>query len=523
MAITPTALDIVLAVVTVTLVACVSRLRKSRPSLPLPPGPRPLPVIQNLLDVPKGLEGPHWAKHKDLYGPISSVSVLGSTIVILNDAHISADLLDKRSNIYSSRPLLPFGGEMVGFSGSTPLVTYGARFKLHRREMHACIGTRSALARIKDLQEVETRRFLFRLLDEPTKFAEHVRKTSGAIILKISHGYTIAPSGPDPLVDLADKALDIFSRSCQAGTWIVDSLPFLRYLPGWIPGMGFNNTARDWNATITEYINKPFAFARHQMKTGNATPSFASELLEKNVSDEHDMKWIAATLYGGGADTSVSATMTFFLAMVLYPDTFQKAQAEIDRVIGRDRLPILADREHLPYVEALEKEVLRWNNVVPMGLPHLLTQDDVYDGYLIPKGAIVLPNIWQMTHDASVYHDPFNFIPERFLGKNAEPDPRNLVFGFGRRICPGKDLADGSLFLSIAMTTSSFNITRERDPFGKEVDPVYEYCSGIISHPSPFKCIIEPRDAQAVSLVRSVLEEHPFESGDADVLKSIPL
>lgn len=80
--------------------------------------------------------------------------------------------------------------------------------------------------------------------------------------------------------------------------------------------------------------------------------------------------------------------------MALYPEVLQKAQKEIDSVVGTNRLPNFDDRENLPYVEALIKEVLRWHPVVPMGLPHSSTADDTCEGYLIPKGAVILPNIW---------------------------------------------------------------------------------------------------------------------------------
>lgn len=85
---------------------------------------------------------------------------------------------------------------------------------------------------------------------------------------------------------------------------------------------------------------------------------------------------------------------TFFLAMVLHPDVQLRAREEIDRVVGGDRLPNVKDRENLPYIEAVLKEAFRWHPIAPMGLPHLATEDDVYQGCLIPKGAIIIPNIW---------------------------------------------------------------------------------------------------------------------------------
>lgn len=85
---------------------------------------------------------------------------------------------------------------------------------------------------------------------------------------------------------------------------------------------------------------------------------------------------------------------TFFLAMMLYPQVQHRAREEIDRVVGDGRLPNVKDRGSLPYVEAVLKEVFRWHPIAPMGLPHEITEDDVYQGYLIPKGAIIIPNIW---------------------------------------------------------------------------------------------------------------------------------
>lgn len=91
---------------------------------------------------------------------------------------------------------------------------------------------------------------------------------------------------------------------------------------------------------------------------------------------------------------TVSSVACFYLAMMLYPEVQRKAQEEIDRVIGKGRLPGPADREQLPYVEAVVKETLRWHPVAPMGLPHASTEDDVYQGYFIPKNSLLFANVW---------------------------------------------------------------------------------------------------------------------------------
>ncbi|KAF5391971.1 hypothetical protein D9757_003240 [Collybiopsis confluens] len=95
-------------------------------------------------------------------------------------------------------------------------------------------------------------------------------------------------------------------------------------------------------------------------------------------------------------DTTVSIISTFFLAMVLHPEVFQKAQTEMDNVVGTNKLPTFEDRDSLPYLECVFKEVCRWNPAVPLGLPHRLMVDDVYRGYHIPKGTTIMDELIKM-------------------------------------------------------------------------------------------------------------------------------
>lgn len=106
-------------------------------------------------------------------------------------------------------------------------------------------------------------------------------------------------------------------------------------------------------------------------------------------------------------DQSVGVLAIFFLAMILYPEVQQKAKEEIDRVIGNDRLPNFSDRGNLPYLNAVWKESFRWHTLAPMGLPHVSTEDDIIEGYLIPKGAMIIPNVWCVRSNLLMYpaHD----------------------------------------------------------------------------------------------------------------------
>lgn len=123
--------------------------------------------------------------------------------------------------------------------------------------------------------------------------------------------------------------------------------------------------------------------------------------------------------------------------MVLYPDVQHKAQAEIDAVVGPHRLPNFSDRQSLPYITAVMKEVTRWHSAAPLGLPHFINVDDEYNGYHIPKGSIVLGNTWGILHDPRTYAEPMEFKPERYFvdGKldYSSNDPGRFSFGYGRR------------------------------------------------------------------------------------------
>jgi len=192
-------------------------------------------------------------------------------------------------------------------------------------------------------------------------------------------------------------------------------------------------------------------------------------------------------------------------------------------VIGKDRLPVFSDRDNLPYVEATVKEALRWHPVAPMGLPHTSTEDDLCEGYFIPKDAMIFANVWLFTHDPNVYHDPMTFKPERFLsidGHEPEPDPHRFVFGFGRRICPGRILADNALFLNIAQSLAVFNVSKALEN-GKEAMPVIKFEPGVVSHPAPYKTKITPRSAHHESLIRSIEKTHPWQESDGSILEGI--
>jgi len=185
--------------------------------------------------------------------------------------------------------------------------------------------------------------------------------------------------------------------------------------------------------------------------------------------------------------------------MALYPEVQKRAQTDIDQLVS-NRLPTFDDFDSLPYIRAIIKEVLRWGPVVPLGLPHSVLKDDVYEDYFIPKGTTIFGNIWYIfrcfishklnfnnphraiAHDAEVYPDPFQFDPSRYLGDKPQLDPFKFIFGFGKRICPGIHLGELSLFLNMTRILTLFDISKPVDKHGDDVEQKIDWTSSIISY-----------------------------------------
>ncbi|KAI0027537.1 cytochrome P450 [Vararia minispora EC-137] len=465
-------------------------------SHPYPPGPRPWPLIGNLFDIPK-VPDP-WNAFTELghkYGPLIHFNVLGQHIVVVNSFAHASEMLDRA--IYSDRPPLVMAAELSGYEDTLPLMPYGSRFRATRRLVHRFMGTRALVTKYgSQIEEEEARRVMRRILEDPSpeSLHDHLRKFAGAVILRMTYAYT-PREHHDPLVQLAEDTLAQFSIVSQAGVFLVDTIPALRHLPSWMPGAGFLRLARDAKDNICALAQRPMDYQQ----------SFISENVSLPISDEDEymLKWTAVNMYAGGADTSVSALYAAILALVMHPDVQRKAQEEVDRVIGSERLPTLADRDNLPYIDAMTKEIFRWSPTVPTAIPHRLTEDDIYNGFFLPKDTIVIPNIQNMLYDPEVYPEPRRFIPERFLqreGKDMEPNPYPAAFGFGRRVCPGIQLADTSAFMIFATAAAVLSISKVIEN-GAVVEPLHRTVGGTIVHPAGFKCKIIPRSSAAAALV----------------------
>ncbi|GJJ05843.1 hypothetical protein Clacol_000030 [Clathrus columnatus] len=410
--------------------------------LKLPPGPPRHFLTGNLRDIP--LNGKPWETYDQW------------------KKRFASELFDVRGAIYSDRFQSVMACDLGEFDWSLVFMPPNETWRHHRAMLQQHLG-KTAMVQHQITLEKHSKTLLALLLRKPLGFLEHSRHAIGAMILESTYGLSIQVEN-DPNVAVVERA----------------------YIPSWFPGTTFKQKANEMKIHVRALKNEPFAAVKAALKAGSASPSFVSSLLESQASindsfnngerdiDEELIKSISAIIYFAGIDTTEAAVQVFFLAMILFPDIQKAAQEELENVIGSNSFPTFKDRANLPYINALCKEVLRWHPVAPLGLPHVLKQDDVIGEYFIPKGTIIMGNSRNETLD--VYGpdvDAFN--PKRFLKEGVkDPDP---AFGYGRRICPGRYMAENILFIIVASVLYTFDIK----PDEKNLPNLDDFVPGFIS------------------------------------------
>jgi len=356
----------------------------------------------------------------------------------------------------------------------------------------------------------EARDFVVRLQANPNSVEPEFRLTAVKLILGVTYGLEIK-SANDPYLQQAEGVAKAILKALSPGAFFVDLIPAMEYIPNWFPGANWRRWGEEWGRKYHELVSMPFEQVKRDLVAGVAVPSFTSQILEEDkdegeteTSDESKM-WLSGTMYFAGADTTVTAVMRFIFAMVVHPEVQAKAHAELDLVVGKDRLPNFTDKDNLPYIDSVMKEVLRWNMMTPLSVPRRLTQDFVYKGYHLPKGATIMPNSWAISMDPLVFPEPEKFIPERFM-PSSDPaaiipiDPRLITFGYGRRICPGKDFAEAVLWSIMVHILTTTAILKPLDVDGKEFTPPAVFSGDLLSFVEPFDCRIQVRSASALKM-----------------------
>ncbi|KAI0809179.1 cytochrome P450 [Irpex lacteus] len=445
-------------------------------------GPLPAFILGNALQIPKQKPWLQFTEWGRTYGNVVVLWIFREQMVVINSYAVASSLLEgPRSVQYADKPRVRMA-EMGGYGSASLVQSYTKPLRHSRKLMQAELSSRS-IKSYQSLQEQETRRFIKRLLQDSQSFLDHVRLSVSANLLMITYGYQV--QGPDDTVMcLAESVMKDLSDVVTPFAWLIDCIPALNMIPPWLTGL--QSTAEKYRAKLNKFANMPYDRVVGQVLNGTALPSILSNQLDGQLDtisaeDTENLKYTVAALYAAGTDTTISFLSTFFLAMALHPKFQKKAQEEIERELGKKALPTFADRQRLPYIDCIIKELLRWRPPVPCMVRATLT-DDIIDGVHVSAGATIGINTWAFTRDPDLYKRPEEFDPDRFECEEdqAPLDPRRYAFGYNRRICPGMDYVNAAGYIMIATVLACFKILPETDDVNKHFHLANEYTSGIV-------------------------------------------
>ncbi|KAK3711990.1 hypothetical protein LTR37_009302 [Vermiconidia calcicola] len=392
---------------------------------------------------------------------------------------------------------------------------YGPQWRSLRKMVHNLLNQNVARNYVP-YQMLENKQMLYDFLETPNDFLKHIRRYSNALTTSMVFGWRTPTYEDEAIVQLFDGFAE-FSEINQTGTAaLIDFFPFLRRFPDYI--LTTQKKAKDLHREERALYLRHWLRAKKEIKDGTISQCFCvgmAEAQEKDKFDDALAAYTSGTLLEAGSDTTSSTLYGFVLAMLLYPEVQKEAQQHIDKVCGDDRMPTMDDWEDLHYIRCVMKETLRWMPTTILGaVPHATTADDTYKGFLIPKGAGIMNNVWTINNDPKRAPNPRKFDPSRYkkdhLGlfdsaSNPDGSKRDMfTFGAGRRICPGMHVAERSLFLGIARVLWAFDVTPALDASGEKIIPDQERLTqGFVCMPEEYQCTISSRSAGRAERVRS--------------------
>ncbi|XP_062996478.1 cytochrome P450 2G1-like isoform X3 [Elgaria multicarinata webbii] len=462
----------------------------------LPPGPHRWPVLGSLLH----LKGPSLLqsllKLREKYGPVFTVYFGTRPVVVLcgHDA-VKEALIDKVEE-FSGRKTNPTLERT--FQGHGVVFSEGERWKQLRQFSVAILrnfgmGKKTIEERIKEeaqflleeFQKTSQKPF------DPTLYLSHaVSNVICSIIFGDRFDYR-----DQEFQSLMEIMYNSFREMSTAWAQFYDTYAeFLKYFPG--PHTKVYNLLEDMRAFIAKRVKE-----NQQTLDPNTPRDFIDCFLiqmekeKDNPSSEFNTRNLELTtlnLFFAGTETVSSSLRYGFLLMMKYPDVQAKMHEEIDRVIGQNRVPNIEDRSQMPYVDAVIHEVQRFSDLLPMDVPHSVTRDTEFRGYVIPKGTEIYPMLTTVLHDPTKFETPDAFNPGHFLDEDGcfKKSDAFVPFSSGKRICLGKALARMELFLFFTTILQRFRLKPLQAP--QDIDTTPQE-SGFANIPPLYQLCVIPR------------------------------
>ncbi|KAK5102518.1 hypothetical protein LTR70_000376 [Exophiala xenobiotica] len=459
------------------------------------------------------------------YNKIFRLTAYGQMHIWVRDSKIAKDLLVKRAAKYSSRPAIAAipGAEKGG--QYLALNELDDHWRMQRRFAHT-VFTASHRNNYHGIIQPEAKRMLYNLLEDPTDHFKQTDLFTARISARLCYGNASEASRH------SRNAHEFIPQiSPTASGPLMNIFPFLIHLPEWI------NTSKRWvrerreserglwvselervKRSLADGTAAPYSHARTYFERLEASKNNTGDTPADFGFPESEAAHAIGMLGTMAVFTIGGPLYTFSLVMTLHPEWQDRVKEEVDRVVGSDRIVDLSDSPDLPVLRACIKECLRWKPPVPLGVPRLVTEDDDYEGYHIPKGSVVHIIEQALSHDPEIYPEPTKYNPARWLEPEypsyQEPltvHPRLMGFsgfGSGRRVCPGIELTEAELLVACGSLVQNFEMLPNVDPkTGEKVVPDPENRnSNVIGGPTHFDFNLQVREGRAEK-IRTMYEE----------------
>ncbi|PVG00533.1 cytochrome P450 [Serendipita vermifera] len=426
------------------------------------PGPKREFFLGNARSIPRSGWSDAFDSWRRQFGDIFYLQVPNRRIIVLNRLEDAEHLLVDRANIWSGRPLNLMIDELMGFGWGLLQISPGHAFHEMRKILRKVIGPQ-AVVEYDHVLEGEAKDLVKNLENFEGDPSKVIESAVGAAITKVAYGQRIYEAHGSELIKLSTESIKLVLWTFSQ-PWLCNLLPITRSLPSWIPGLSFPEYARMGRQMFTKARYWAFGLVKEDVDHGVADPSILSKHLgDPSIPTEY-LRDANAMMHIAGIETTAAALVNLIAHIQRRPDVQKKIQDELDDLCGRGNVPNVNNVLSLRYLRAAWKESQRLVAPVPISVPHLSTANDIWKGHHIPQGTIIMCNISFILRDPRVWGpDAEEFKPERFLeecNSNAKqlPDVESVNFGFGRRVCPGRYIAERNGLLYAASILSTYDI-----------------------------------------------------------------
>nr|XP_046250389.1 cytochrome P450 2F2-like [Scatophagus argus] len=464
-----------------------------------PPGPRPIPILGNLLDI--NLDNPtaDLERLAKCYGSIYSIFIGPRPAVVINGVQAVREALVNKAPDFSGRPQNQLISNAVRVKAHAPgviLADYNQGWREHRRFGLTTLRNFGLGKQFMEQRILNETQYIMKLLEQsvgkPMNPHLTFHKATSNIICQVLFGgrYDYEDEFVKFFVGIFHEIPKIIN-----GRWgiIYDFIPLVRNLP-----LPFQKVFKMLRAAHEKYsavlaMNKK---TRVPNKPRHFIDCYLDEL-DKRADDgstfsEDQLCAFLLDLHIAGTDTTSNTLLFAFLYLMNYPQIQERCQQEIDQVLeGKDEASF-EDRHQMPYVQAVIHEIQRVANITPLSVFHCTTKDTELMGYSIPKGTIIIPNLSSVLYEEGQWKSHREFDPENFLNEKGEfvKSESFMPFSTGPRVCLGEGLARMELFLILVTLLRRFKFIWPEDAGEPDFTPVY----GIAQTTKPYHMKIQPRE-----------------------------